>query len=83
MVYKDPYKVLGSERGDSTESIKKRYLKLSRQHHPDLGGSHETYVEIQQAYQLITNDLYEPRVEVPVVYRIRHKTLFTYRMEGQ
>lgn len=33
------------------EEIKVEYRKLAREYHPDLGGSHETMVEINLAYE--------------------------------
>ena len=36
------------------EDVRKKYLKLSRQYHPDMeGGSTEKFQEIRQAYEIL------------------------------
>ena len=54
---RDPYEVLGLERGASEEEVKKAYRKLSRIYHPDANVNNpnkdqaeEKFKEIQQAY---------------------------------
>ncbi len=38
----------------SREHVRKKYLKLSRQYHPDMeGGSTEKFQEIQEAYEIL------------------------------
>ncbi len=38
----------------SREYVRKKYLKLSRQYHPDMeGGSTEKFQEIQEAYEIL------------------------------
>lgn len=61
---KDPYTVLGVERGASPEAIKKAYKQLAGKYHPDkvnhLGDefkklAEERFKEIQGAYQELVN----------------------------
>jgi len=60
MSEKDPYKILGVNKGVSSEEIKKAYRRLSLQHHPDRnGGSDESkqrFQEITGAYNNINNN---------------------------
>ncbi len=35
------------------KALTKRFRKLARAHHPDMGGSHEKFVEINEAYQAL------------------------------
>lgn len=38
----------------SKKDIKKRYLKLSKKHHPDMqSGSNEKFIELKQAYEIL------------------------------
>jgi DnaJ-class molecular chaperone len=39
---------------DMAENIKKAYLRLSRENHPDTGGDPETFKKINEAYTLLT-----------------------------
>jgi molecular chaperone DnaJ len=53
---KDFYEVLGVARGATTEEIKKAYRKLAHKYHPDKGGgSEEKFKEINQAYQVLSD----------------------------
>jgi curved DNA-binding protein len=51
----DPWQILGVERGASPDDIKSAYRKLARDHHPDLGGDPNRFIEIQQAYEKLSN----------------------------
>lgn len=55
---KNPYTILGLKQGASKDQIKKAYRVLARKHHPDAGGSHETFQEIQQAYEQIKSGVW-------------------------
>lgn len=57
---RDPYEVLGLERGASQDEVKKAYRALSRKYHPDANinnpnkdQAEEKFKEIQQAYESI------------------------------
>ena len=49
----DPYAALGVEPTASREDIRKAFRAVSRQVHPDLGGSHESFLLLRAAYELL------------------------------
>jgi len=51
----DYYKLLGVNRNATPEEIKKAYRKLAMQHHPDRGGDHTTFANINSAYDVLSN----------------------------
>ena len=53
---KDYYKSLGVARNASKEEIKKAYRELAHKYHPDKGGDAEHFKEINEAYQVLSND---------------------------
>ena len=53
MSNQDYYKTLQIDRDASPEAIKKAYRKLASQHHPDKGGDHKKFKDINEAYQVI------------------------------
>ena len=53
---KDYYKSLGVARNASKEEIKKAYRELAHKYHPDKGGDAERFKEINEAYQVLSND---------------------------
>ena len=50
----DPYFVLGVERDATQAEIKKQFYKLAREYHPDKGGTHEEFIRINEAYELLS-----------------------------
>lgn len=52
----DYYKTLGVPRTASTEEIKKAFRRLARKHHPDAGGDEAKFKEINEAYEVLSDD---------------------------
>jgi len=52
----DLYKVLGVGRDADERTIKKAYFELAKTHHPDKGGDTEKFKEIQNAYDVLSDD---------------------------
>jgi molecular chaperone DnaJ len=53
---KDYYQILGVSRDASKEEIKKAFRKLAHKYHPDKGGDEAKFKEINQAYQVLSNE---------------------------
>ena len=54
---KDYYKILGLEKGASTDDIKKAYRRLAHKYHPDKkSGDESRFKEVNEAYQILSND---------------------------
>lgn len=51
----NPYEVLGVDKNSSPEEIKKAYRKLSKEHHPDVGGDENKFKDIASAYDILSN----------------------------
>lgn len=47
------FRVLGLDQNASNEEIRKRYLALCKNNHPDKGGDNAKFVEINAAYEII------------------------------
>lgn len=55
MLVRDPYGVLGVERGTS-EKVRKAYGRLAGEHHPDANpGAEERFKETQHAYEVLSD----------------------------
>lgn len=52
----DYYKTLGVSRDATPEDIKKAFRKLARTHHPDAGGDEAKFKEINEAYEVLSDD---------------------------
>lgn len=52
----DYYKTLGVSRTATADEIKKAYRKLARKHHPDAGGDEAKFKEINEAYEVLSDD---------------------------
>lgn len=50
------YERLGLERNADPQDIRRAYLRLSKTEHPDKGGSEERFKQIQQAYEVLSDD---------------------------
>jgi len=53
---KDYYAILGVPKNASKDEIKKAYYKLAHKHHPDKGGDEQKFKEINEAYQVLSDD---------------------------
>jgi len=51
----NPYEILGVDKNASADQIKKAYRKLSKEHHPDVGGDENKFKEIASAYDTLSN----------------------------
>ncbi len=52
----DYYKTLGVARNASASEIKKAFRNLARTHHPDAGGDEAKFKEINEAYEVLSDD---------------------------
>ena len=52
----DYYKTLGVSKNATAEEIKKAYRKLARENHPDVGGDEEKLKDINEAYEVLSDD---------------------------
>lgn len=52
---KNFYDVLGVSKSASQDEIKRAYRKLAGEHHPDRGGQHDRFKEINEAYQVLSD----------------------------
>ena len=55
MPTKNYYDVLGVKKSASADEIKKAFRKLARKHHPDAGGDEETFKQINEAYEVLSD----------------------------
>lgn len=56
MASKSLYDILGVTKANTCTEIKKAYLKLARIHHPDKGGNPDTFKEITNASDVLTDE---------------------------
>ena len=56
----NPYKTLGVSENDSNEIIKEQFRKLAKKHHPDKGGDANKFIQINEAYTQIINNVEKP-----------------------
>lgn len=54
---RDPYDILGVARGASFGEIKAAYRRACKTRHPDMGGSHDEFIELQAAYDFLLKEL--------------------------
>jgi curved DNA-binding protein len=59
MEFKDYYKILGVDKGATTDEIKKAYRRLAKKYHPDKNqgdrSSEEKFKEINEANEILSN----------------------------
>uniref|UniRef100_A0A7S1B9Q5 J domain-containing protein n=1 Tax=Corethron hystrix TaxID=216773 RepID=A0A7S1B9Q5_9STRA len=53
----DPFEILGVATGANTTLIKRAYRQLSLVHHPDKGGSEETFQQVALAYKALSDPI--------------------------
>jgi molecular chaperone DnaJ len=53
---KDYYKILGIGKNATPDEIKKAYRRLAHEHHPDKGGNQEKFKEVNEAYQVLSDE---------------------------
>ena len=52
---KDYYEMLGISKNASQEEVKKAFHRLAHKHHPNKGGDEKKFKEINEAYQVLSN----------------------------
>lgn len=51
----NPYEILDIPAEADQDAIKAAYRELCKQHHPDVGGDPDKFIEIQKAYEVLTD----------------------------
>jgi hypothetical protein len=52
--------LLGADSSDTKNSLRRKWRKLAKIHHPDLGGDPAMFVKITEAYRVLT----DPHLEI-------------------
>jgi curved DNA-binding protein CbpA len=53
---KSSYAILGLKPTASYDEIRRAYKKLVLKHHPDKGGDQAKFVEVREAFEILTKD---------------------------
>lgn len=53
---KNYYEILGIQKSASKDEVKKAFRSLAHKHHPDKGGDEQKFKEINEAYQILSDD---------------------------
>lgn len=56
----NPFRVLNIEPTDDKMAIRRAYVAETKRHHPDHGGDSNHFQDIQRAYNMLINNMYEP-----------------------
>jgi hypothetical protein len=64
-VTRSSYAILELPADATLDQVKAAYRRLAPQVHPDLGGSHELFRQLREAYVSLTRDLSRDQVEGP------------------
>ena len=51
----NPYKILQIDEKSDSKTIKSQFYKLSQLHHPDKGGDSNKFMEVKEAYEMLSN----------------------------
>jgi curved DNA-binding protein CbpA len=76
---KDYYKILSIDHTANAEEIKKAYRKLALQYHPDINNTAmaaELFVQINEAYQVLSNEDSKRRYDINYKYGLETRELF-------
>ena len=53
----NPYEILDLLKTATADEIKTRYRQLAQEHHPDMGGNIDTFVQIKLAYEILSDPI--------------------------